>query len=151
LKGLALDCVDVHDRRKDTDLDKTERYIYDCADKALDLIDLDDLYDKAEYLNIDIAYPEFYSFLNEKVMGLDEHELSDGNGGLLSDSDDEDNDGIEHDEDGDEKELSLGDSLAESIPDRKASITNIKKAMNTERCSTRSKDKKTVDMTQIRF
>ncbi len=39
----ALDCVDVHDRRKDPDLDKTERYIYDCADKALDLIDLDDL------------------------------------------------------------------------------------------------------------
>lgn len=114
-KGLALDCVDVHDRRKDPDLDKTERYIYDCADKALDLIDLDDLYDKAEDLNIDIAYPEFYSFLNEKVMGLDEHELSDGNGGLLSDSDDEDNDGIEHDEDGDEKELSLGDSVAKGL------------------------------------
>lgn len=114
-KGLALDCVDVHDRRKDPDLDKTERYIYDCADKALDLIDLDDLYDKAEDLNIDIAYPEFYSFLNEKVMGLDEHELSDGSGGLLSDSDDEDNDGIEHNEDGDEKELSLGDSVAKGL------------------------------------
>lgn len=114
-KGLALDCVDVHDRRKDPDLDKAERYTYDCADKALDLIDLDDLYDKAEDLNIDIAYPEFYSFLNEKVMGLDEHELSDGSGGLLSDSDDEDNDGIEHDEDGDEKELSLGDSVAKGL------------------------------------
>ena len=50
-KGIALDCVDVHDRRKEPDLDKTERYIYDCADKALDLIDLDDLYDKAEDLN----------------------------------------------------------------------------------------------------
>mgnify|MGYP004464758517 CR=1 FL=1 len=114
-KGIALDCVDVHDRRKDPDLDKTERYIYDCADKALDLIDLDDLYDKAEDLNIDITYPEFYSFLNEKIMGLNEHELSDGSGGLLSDSDDEDGDGIEQDEDGDEKELSLGDSVAKGL------------------------------------
>ena len=45
--GTALDLVDIDGIRNTQNITDAERYIYDSAEKALDIIDLDELYENA--------------------------------------------------------------------------------------------------------
>lgn len=73
-KGLALDLVDVTGKR-DGEIPPDERYIYDAADLALDRIDLDELFEKADELELKEKYSDFYNYLCSLQLVMEEPEL----------------------------------------------------------------------------
>ena len=72
--GTALDLVDIDGIRNTQNITDAERYIYDSAEKALDIIDLDELYENAETLGIDEKYPDFFQYLKELQLEHDDHD-----------------------------------------------------------------------------
>ena len=72
--GTALDLVDIDGIRNTQNITDAERYIYDSAEKALDIIDLDELYENAETLGIDEKYPDFFQYLKKLQLEHDDHD-----------------------------------------------------------------------------
>lgn len=67
-RGQALDMVDVSNEREHGNITDGQKFVYDAADTALDIIDLDKLFDNAEEYELAEKYPDFYEFLREQFL-----------------------------------------------------------------------------------
>lgn len=67
-RGQALDMVDVSNEREHGNITDGQKFVYDAADTALDIIDLDKLFDNAEEYELAEKYPDFYEFLREQCL-----------------------------------------------------------------------------------
>lgn len=67
-RGQALDMVDVSNEREHGNITDGQKFVYDAADAALDIIDLDKLFDNAEEYELAEKYPDFYEFLREQCL-----------------------------------------------------------------------------------
>ena len=67
-RGQALDVVDVSNEREHGNITDGQRFVYDAADTALDVIDLNKLFDNAEEYELADKYPDFYEFLKEQCL-----------------------------------------------------------------------------------
>lgn len=72
-RGLALDVIDISGKRDNPDITQDEKLLYDAAEASLNRVDLDELYDNAKALLIPEKYPEFYKYLCDRKLELEEN------------------------------------------------------------------------------